>query len=240
MKTFCFSPLVFAAAITLLGTSSASAQQPFQLSSKFLEAKFSGKQQLWSGQHRFGSVLCLTFPRANDAEALAEAMYNNNTLYFSRAAYNDMTAIYVVASTVPAGRSVEVEIGNLAAQNQKNVEAYPRNFSQSQTYGVLGPSLVLTVRNPKEGGKDAPFPFVRSIDPRAEAPLTSLSVHRIFVHEHDRIEIAGLRYFKQPVSADHEAQAVSELSALIEQAAESLQSCTAKLPSRVQRKDGDG
>jgi hypothetical protein len=240
MKMFRSFPLIFVAAMAVLETGAASAQQSFQLSSKFLEARFFGKQQLWNGQHRFGNVLCLTFPRANNAEALAEAMYNNNTLYFSRAAYNDMTAVYVVSSTVPAGRSVEVEIGNLATQNQKGVEAYPRNFSQTQTNGVLGPSLVLTVRNPREGGKDAPFPFVRSIDPRADAPLSTLSVHRLFVHERDRIEVAGLRYFKEPVSADNEAQAVLELSALVEQAAESLQSCTAKLPSRAQSKDGDG
>lgn len=233
-------PLVFAAAIALLGTSTAIAQQSFQLSSKFFEARFSGKQQLWNGQHHFGNVLCLTFPRTNDVEALAEAMYNNNTLYFSRAAYNNMTAIYVVASTVPAGRSVEVEIGNLAAKNQETVAAYPRNFNQSQASGLLGPSLVLTVRNTKEGGKDAPFPFIRAIDPRSDAPLTSISVHRLFVHDRDRIEVAGLRYFKTPVNADHEAQAVSELSALVEQAAESLQACTVKLPPREPRKNVDG
>ncbi len=226
-----FVSLVLASAIAAFGTSTAYAQQSFQLSSKFVEAKFFGKQPFWNGQHRFGNVLCLTFPRANNAEALAEAMYNNNTLYFSRAMYNDMTAIYVVSSVVPAGRSVKMEIGNLAAQNQKNIAAYPRNFSQRETSGVLGASLILTVRNVKEGGNDAPFPFMRTIDLRADAPLTSLSVHRLFVHEHDRIEVAGLRYFKAPISEDQEAQAVSELSALVEQAAESLQSCTSKLPS---------
>jgi hypothetical protein len=232
MKTSYFVSLIFASAIAAFGTSTAYAQQSFQLSSKFVEARFFGKQPFWNGQHHFVNVFFLTFPRANNAEALAEAMYNNNTLYFSRAAYNDMTAIYVVSSTVPAGRTVDVEIGNLAAQNQKAVEAYPINFSQRETSGVLGASLVLTVRNAKEGGKDAPFPLVRTIDLRSDAPLTSLSVHRLFVHEHDRIEVAGLRYFKVPISEDQEAQAVSELSALVEQAAESLQSCTAKLPSR--------
>ena len=234
MKMLRIFPVIFTATIALLGTNTVIAQQSFQLSSKFIEATFSGKRQMWNGQHRFGNTLCLTFPRSNDVAALAEAMYNNNTLYFSRAAYDDMTAIYVVASTVPAGRSVEVEIGNLAAQNQKSAEAYPHNFSQSKTQGVLGSSLVLTIRNSKEGRKDAPFPFKRSIDSRADAPLTSLSVHRLFVHDSDRIEVAGLRYFKTPINADQEAQAVSELSALVEQAADSLQSCTAKLPPRVE------
>lgn len=228
MKTL--STLIFVMAANAAINTEAYALQ-FQMSSKFRESRFE-KQQLWDGQHRFGNVLCLKFPRANDAEALAEAMYNNNALYFSRATYNDMTAIYVVASTVPAGRTAELEIGNLEAQNQKGIEAYPHNFSQTQTSGALGPSLVVTVRNPKEGGKNAPFPFVRPIDPRVDAPLSSLSVHRLFVHERDRIEVAGLRYFKTPISADQEAQEISQLSTLVEEAAESLQSCTSKLPSR--------
>ncbi len=211
----------------------ASAQQSFQLSSKFVEAKFI-RGNVWDGQHRFGNVLCLKFPRSTDAEALAEAMYNNNTLYFSRAAYKDQTALYVVSSTVPAGRSVEVEIGNLAAQNQRNVDAYPSNFKQSRATGLLGPSLVLTVRNSTEGAKASPFPFARSIANRPDGQLYSLSIHRLFVHGRDRIEVAGLRYFKTPVGTDREAEAISDLSAVVEIAAESLQSCTANLPPRAQ------
>ena len=218
----------------VLGTHAAHAQQAYQLSSDFFEARFSSNQKEWNGQHRFGNVLCLKFPRANDAEALAEAMYNNNSLYFSRAAYKDMTALYVVSSTVPAGRTVEVEIGNLAAQNQKSVEALPDYFKQTQVNGLLGPSLTLTVRNMKEGPKESPFPFARSIAIRPDGLLTSLSVHRLFVHGQDRIEVVGLRYFKEPVGPDQETKAVSVLSAFVEDAADSLQSCTANLPPRAQ------
>lgn len=231
MKT----PLSIALAVSAtFGTHVAYAQQSFQLSSKFLEARFSADQKVWDGQHRFGNVLCLKFPRATDAEALAEAMYNNNTLYFSRAAYRDLTALYVVASTVPAGRTVEVEIGNLAARNQKSVEAYPNYFKQTQVTGLLGPSLVLTVRNMKEGQKESPFPFARSIAIRPDGLLTSLSIHRLFVHGRDRIEVVGLRYFKEPLGPDSEAEAESVLSAFVEDAANSLQSCTANLPPREQ------
>jgi hypothetical protein len=219
--------------ITILGATGASAQQSFQLSSKFYEASFI-RGTVWDGQHRFGNVFCLTFPRSTDAEARAEAMYNNNTLYFSRAAYKDLTALYVVASTVPAGRSVEVEIGNLAAQNQRNVDAHPAYFKQTQATGLLGPSLILMVRNSTEGPKESPFPFVRSVTSRPDGQLASLSVHRLFVHGRDRIEIAGLRYFKVPLGLDREAEAVAELSAFVEAAADSLQSCTANLPPRAQ------
>jgi len=223
-----------------LSAGPALAQPSFQLSSKFIEASFVGQQQRWDGQHRFGNVLCLQFPRAAEAQAFAQALYNHNTLYFSRIAYQDPTALYVVTSTVPAGRSPEAEISKLAAQNQKAVEQQPQQVSQTKTHGELGPSLTLTVRNAKEGGKDAPFPFVRTIDPRADAALSSVSVHRLFVHEHNRIELAGLRYFKTPVSADNEAQAIADLTKLVEQAATSLQDCTAKLPSSKHPKDNAG
>jgi hypothetical protein len=224
----------FAIVVAIFSTTTASAQQGFNLSSKFSEIEFRG-QTFWNGQHRFGDVFCLNFPDANNAVALAEAMYNNNALYFSRAAYNNMTALYVVSSTVPAGRSVEEEIGNLQRNHQRFVSAYPRNFSQTSKNGVLGPSLVLTIRNSKEGEKNAPFPFARRIDARANAPLTSISVHRLFVHRSDRIEVAGLRYFAEPVSENLEGQVISELTNLVEQAADSLQLCTSKLPLREQK-----
>jgi hypothetical protein len=145
-----------------------------------------------------------------------------------------MTALYAVASTVPAGRTVEVEIGDLTAQNQKSVQAHPDYFKQTQVTGLLGPSLTLTVRNMKEGPKESPFPFARSIAIRPDGLLTSLSVHRLFVRGQDRIEIVGLRYFKEALGPDHEAEAVSALSAFVEDAADSLQSCTVNLPPRAQ------
>jgi len=219
--------------LAIFGASDTLAQPAFQLSSKFYEVSFI-QGNFWKGQHRFGKVFCLTFPRSTEAENLTEAMYNNNTLYFSRAGYKDLTALYVVASTIPAGRSVEVEIENLAAQNQRSVDAYPAYFKQTQTTGLLGPSLTLTVRNSLEGTKEAPFPFARSIANRPDGQLASLSVHRLFVHGRDRIEVAGLRYFKAPIGPDREPDVVSDLSALVEAAAESLQSCTATLPARLQ------
>ena len=232
-------PVNFALASALLLTvflsaTGASAQQGFQLSSKFYEVEFV-RGNSWDGQHRFSNVFCLTFPRSTDAKAIAEAMYNNNSLYFSRASYSDMTALHVVTSTVPAGRSVEVEIGNLEAQNQKNVDTYPANFKQTRVMGLLGPSLTLMIRNSLEGAKEKPFPFMRSVGNRVDGQLGSLSVHRLFVRGSDRIEVAGLRYFKAPIGADGEAEAISELSALVESAADSMQSCTAKLPPRAQQ-----
>lgn len=216
-----------------LAARNAAAQPSFELSSKFYEADFS-QAPAWDGTHRFDNVFCLTFPRSQSAQGLAYALYNNNTLYFSRVAYPDLTALYVVTSTLPAGRTAEAEIDALAAQNQRSVEAYPAYFKQTRTTGTLGPSLTLTMRNAQEGGKEAPFPFVRTFANRPDGLLGSLSVHRLFVHGQDRIEVAGLRYFKTPVRADHETEAITDLSTLVDAAADAMQSCTAKLPPRVQ------
>jgi hypothetical protein len=224
-----FLPVALTALLSITG---ASAQQPLQLSSKFYEMQFV-RGKLWPGHHRFDGVFCLTFPRSTDAAALAEAMYNNNSLYFSRAQYTDLTALYVVTSRVPPGRLIEAEINNLASQNQKGVNEHPATFTQSRITGLLGPSLRLTVRNATEGEKGSPFPFVRNFVVRPDGRLTSLSIHRLFVHNGNRIEVAGLRFFKTPVEPELEGSATSELSELVEAAADSLESCTVKLPQKA-------
>lgn len=227
-------PVIFGLLLmSILASTDVAAQQTYQLSSKFYEADFT-RTNHWTGEHRFGNVFCLTFPRSTEVKALAYAMYNNNALYFSRASYSDMTALYAVASTIPPGRSVDVEIGNLENQNQRSIDAHPENFKQSRVGSLLGPSIALTVRNSTEGTKEAPFPFSRSIVRRPEGLLESLSVHRLFVRGNDRIEIAGLRYFTAPIEADFEAQAISDLTALVEDTAKSMQSCTLTLPTRSQ------
>ena len=178
----------------------------------------------------------MTIPRPTDVKSLTVAMYNSNTLYYSKAMYRDMdtTGLFVVTSTVPAGRSVEKEIGNMEALNQENAAAYPDNFKQGRMTGPLGPSLLLTIRNAIAGPKDRPFPFVRHVANHADGQLRTLSVHRLFVRGSDRIEVAGLRYFSTPIGMDGEGDAVATLSALVESAVDSLQSCSTNLPPRVQ------
>lgn len=226
-------PVLFAAVLGSAGPTAA--QQSFQPSTKFLETEFV-RGNAWGGEHRFENVFCLTIPRPSDVKSLTVAMYNSNALYYSKAMYRDIdtTGLFVVTSTVPVGRSVETEIGNMEALNQENAAAYPDNFKQGRMTGPLGPSLLLTIRNATAGSKDRPFPFVRHVANHADGQLRTLSVHRLFVRGSDRIEVAGLRYFSTPIGMDGEGDAVAKLSALVESAADSLQSCSANLPPRAQ------
>lgn len=158
-------------------------QQPFQLSTKVFEVDFS-RTTNWQGKHAFQNVFCLNFPDSVNVKWLEYAMYNNNSLYHSRASYNypDSTALYVATSMVPTGRSVETEIGNMEASNLRSVQAYPTIFKQHRANGALGSSLVLTVRNARDGdGKQSVFPFSRNFQNRTDGLLASLSVHRLFV-----------------------------------------------------------
>jgi hypothetical protein len=209
-------------------------QQTFQLSSKvytmdFSQGKFPGLV------HRFNNVFCLPLPPDLQLKEISYALYNNNGIYFSHIAYRDPTVLYVVTSGVPADRSVEEEIGILAARNEIGMKSHPGHFKQFQKVGLLGPSLVQIVRNARQGKKESPFPLAWNVISSPNGQMVSLSVHRLFVRGGQRIELAGLRYFDAPVHPDREEEAVADLSSFVESAADALQSCTANLPARVQQ-----
>lgn len=217
--------LILAAALPC--TDEAAAQQAFQLSGKVREATFANGQ--WHGEHRFRNVFCLRFPRSNTVETFSEALYNNNALYYGHATYAGQTGLYVIAATAPPAISAEAELAKLIERNDKLVQRFPRNVSFRKIEGALGTSLAVTVRNPRESGKGVPFPLTWEIDSSDGQPLASLSVHRMFMHGQNRIEVAGLRHFKDPVDASDEGRAISDFTELVELAAASLQSCTAEL-----------
>jgi hypothetical protein len=76
----------------------------YALSAPFNEIRVAGPGVPWAGEHRFGDVFCLRFPDPSDSTALAETMFNDNTLYFSRLEYpNRRLNLYVVTSRLPAG-----------------------------------------------------------------------------------------------------------------------------------------
>ena len=229
-RCFCLALLASSFTSAAVGTT----QQTFQLSSKVYTLDFSlGK---FPGLvHRFNNVFCLPLPPDPQLKEISYALYNNNGIYFSHIAYRDPTVLYVVTSGVPADRSVEEEIGILAARNEIGMRLHAGHFTQFQKTGLLGLSLVQIVRNARQGKEDSPFPLARNVINVPNGRLVSLSVHRVFVRGGQRIELAGLRYFDAPVDSDREQEVIADLSEFVERAADALQSCTANLPVRVQQ-----
>lgn len=227
-----FSRLLYLPLLICFSVNAASgeAQQTFQLSSKVYVADFS-RGTFPGAEHRSTNVFCMRLPRDPRVKEIDLSFYNKR-IYFSRIVYRDPTALYVVTSPIPAGRSDEEELASMAINNQIGVNAYPDSYKQFRSAGLLGPSLVMVVRNSREGDKDAPFPLMLHTLDLPKDQLVSLSIHHFFVRGGHRIELAGLRYFDEPMGADREAEAVAEFSVFVEGATQALQSCTAKLPLR--------
>jgi hypothetical protein len=229
MKTIRTAFFCLAAAATLIGAGESAAQESFVLSSTLPEMKFTGAQKAWDGRHYVRDVFCLLFPDPEKAESFTQSMYDDNTIYLSLAAYAGSTAMYVVTTAIEEGHTPGFEMANLTEIYRKQALAYPKQYAVMEADGSLGKSLAVTIRNPKETAKKQPFPLAFTIARRADAPLSSLSVHRLFVHDKYRIEVAGLQQFANSIGTEQGELVRNDLEVMVEKAAESLQSCTAKL-----------
>jgi hypothetical protein len=204
--------------------------QAFELTGKPLTLTWPTKD--WNGQHSFARVFCLTYPNPRDALDLTQVMFNRNTLYLARTAYNRNIAIYIATSVMPMGRTPAEEFAIVMEANRRSATAAPTEIKVSEHSGEVGAVAGLIIRNVVEGNATAPFPFVRNIAMPEDGSLRSVSVHRLFARGPDRIEVAGLKYFVSPAQGPEEQEATAQLTAMVEAVSRSLQACTATLPIR--------
>ncbi|MGL6289845.1 MAG: hypothetical protein ACRC2H_04070 [Silanimonas sp.] len=206
----------------------------YALSAPFNEIRHADAGMPWSGEHRFGDVFCLRFPDPADSAALAETMFNDNTLYFSRVEYpNRRLNLYVVTSRLPATLDRD---GEHAAQRmiaQQYVAQIPTHAEAGEMPTALGTSVTLRLRNVVQGDGSAPFPFERRFAGEPDSPLRTLSTHRLFSNNGSRLELAALQAFEPALTAGEEAAAAKALDAFVDRAAASLAECTAALPEQA-------
>lgn len=210
------------------------AQTTYKLSSKFYEVQFDSAKPWWKGQHRFLKVFCMQFPDPEQAISLRYGMYNNNAIFFSDVFYKTTSgqlAIFVVTSTMPDGRTDAQEIETQIAQRQAFAQSLPDHVRFSKHVGPLGVSIRYSMRNTYAEGKNGPFPLDLALNNHPEAPLRSLSVHRLFVAGGHRIEVSGLQYLGAPVFKQDEAAAIADLASKVEAAASSMEQCTSQMLS---------
>jgi hypothetical protein len=209
----------------------APAPPAYALSAPFNEIRRAGTLAPWSGEHRFGNVFCLRFPDPADSATLAETMFNDNTLYFSRLEYPARRLnLYVVTSRLPATLDRDGEHAQQQARARQYVEQLPTHAHADVAPSALGPSVTLRLRNVLQGDGSAPFPFERRFGGELDSPLFSLSAHRLFTHNGSRIELAALQGFQPPLAPEQEATAAAALDAFVDRAATSLAECSAALP----------
>lgn len=214
---------------------SASADAPpaaatYRLSENPTHVEWSGPERPWRGDHRFQNVFCLRFPDGSRVTAMTEAMFNDHTLYFSRAMYDEArTSVYVVTSRLPATLSPAAEF-NAQRERAEGVAArFPDRVSTSTATSALGPVVIERLRNVSEGSVERPFPFERSLFGEPNESASSLSEHRTLTNAGSRIEIAALQGFPKPLSAADEAAAAAALSGLLDRTEAALVECTLEM-----------
>lgn len=179
--------------------------------------------------HMLPGVFCLEFPPG--AREPFEAVFTSgNAVHVARATYATHAA-YVVASTLPPGRSVEEE---LAAQRARahsvQVSAAPLIQTGERT-SALGPVLTMRMRDVATRSPRGEFPLELAFHDTAGGAPVSFAASRLFVRGPDRIEVVVLAKPSGAAPADI-ASRQSEVDALADDLLADLQRCTAALPLR--------
>jgi hypothetical protein len=214
--------------VLLTTLSSVVAAQIFELSEKTREISWPTHD--WNGRHAFPPVYCLTFPSPTDALRMTTAMFNRNSISFTRVIYKNDTALFVVTSTIPRGRTPEDEVAKILEDNRRHALASPENIQVEDLSSSFGRTNGLKIRNPTEGDPKTPFPLARGIALFPDGTLRSLSVHRLFARGPDRFEVAALRFFRTPIPSADDKQETENLVALVNTTTEALHKCTVQLP----------
>lgn len=175
----------------------------------------------------FANAFCRHFPDAAQAGSLLEAMFDNNTLYYSRAGYPESkTFIHVATSMLPAALSPQAEFEAQRTRAETQAQATPTHIQTRVLDSGLGPVVSERLRNVSGGDASRPFPFERALMGDLDSPLHTLSVHRSMTHGGSRIELAVLRSFAPALPPEDEDAAASAVETLADRSVEALVECT--------------
>jgi hypothetical protein len=219
-------------ALVALTASALVAAQGYELAGKWYTMKWPPGS--WSGKHSLPNVYCLTFPSASSAVELGHGFFKGGGIYLTQVLYSDQAAAYIVASTIPAGRSAEDELNRLRSNERQAEAAYGVSYNITENQSAFGTTINLRIKNvAPQGGKAPPFPLARPMISSARSPIETLSVHRLFVRGPDRFEVATFQFAPNPAGENAEAEMTERLTGLADQLVKSLQECTATIPVRI-------
>jgi hypothetical protein len=194
----------------------------YEISSPVLSMEITGALERY---FFFSDVYCLTFPGSGSVK-VREQMYTNNAVHLARVEYSEHLMANIVVSTIPEGRSQEEEIGRIIALEKNAENAYKVDYHITTSKSDFGKMIGLRINNVAPRGRRDPFPLVRPLLKREKEPIVSMSVHRLFVGETDRFEVAVYKSVAQGNTSETELDLVNELTILADDIVNSLQSCT--------------
>lgn len=183
----------------------------------------------WNGHLRFDQAFCGDFPHPQRAQTRGTALLNNNAVAMARTDYPDRH-LYIVASTLPDGRSAQAEFAAQQALSQRWRDAYGAHVEASADAATGTVSRTLHNVLPDTG--QSLFPLELAFT-RAEQPVSVARSH-VFVSGGSRIEVAALLAIGQGQDpAARLAEATADADALLD----SVRRCSAGLPA-ARRADG--
>lgn len=191
----------------------------------------------WHGRHALPGVYCLRFPHPERARSFSEGFLNGNAISFVRVSYADRLATYVVTSTLPPGRTADVEFQRLQDMQRHDAEAAGGRYRVALSGNGFGPVIELQLDGVVEETPAGPFQLVRAQLQRVEGRPVSRSAHRLFVRGPDRFEVAVLGAADATSAADDGMALAQKVTAFADELLATLQDCTAKIPVRAGEPD---
>lgn len=188
----------------------------------------------WGGRVSFQNVYCATFPKPELAQRVDQAFFNNKTVFWMSVSYVNNTVASIVVSTIPEDQSADYAIDKILL-NEKNSESVLSkegiDYKVEETKTIWGRSVNVKATNLMLMSKSGPFPLARAAM-KSTNPNTSIiskSVHRLFVRNHDRFEVAIMQTPIQTTNEDLEKREELELMSMLDQLAIDLQLCTSQM-----------
>jgi hypothetical protein len=180
----------------------------------------------WNGKRSFSNVYCVVFPDAKSAVDASEQMFNGNSISLYQVAYPSRLLAAVVVSTIPAGRTVNEEVGRLLARERNAESVFKHSFGISESETKFGPTISLQVKDVPRQTSVGPFPLFRTVFTSAKQPIESLAVHRIFARGSNRFEIAVHQFAPDNATDQTHSEMVTRLNEFVDALTNALQSCT--------------
>ncbi|MET0093271.1 MAG: hypothetical protein ABW120_07045 [Sedimenticola sp.] len=210
------------------------AQEKYEISGKVFDIRMLKGD--WDGKHALPSVYCVEFAQPDKAKSLQHAFMKGGAIYLVHVAYPGHLVGTIAVSTVPAEQTTKEAYLKMLDNERRSADKLNEagiRYLVEEGVGDFGPTIEIVANNPKDGNKMGPFPLTRSFFSPADKSLVSMSVHRLFVRGHDRIEVAFIQPAPQPNTETTEAEMEASLTQRVNELVSSLQACTSTIPVRV-------
>lgn len=199
---------------------------------QFVDGESVALEQLhWSGRLQFQDVYCVDFPQPEQALTRLTGIVDHGAVALARVDYADGLLAYVVASTLPAGRTGAQEHAAQLALAQHSHARLGTLFDYEIADSAVGPVLRRHLNNVAVERGAALFPLELAFYDSART--LSVAESRIFARGPDRFEVAALGFPGQDATPQSQSRLRATVAAAADRLQAALQRCTGGMAVRT-------